>query len=80
MTRPVPPTPGPSRPTPPHPGPRRTPRPRLTRTLLHVLSALVALTGMVLTFLLARSGHDTAGLVAVLTALVPLLTGLSRTR
>ena len=37
------------------------------------LSVLVALGGLLMTYFLARSGHDTAGLVAVLSALAPLL-------
>jgi len=35
---------------------------------LKFLSILVSLVGLLLTFFLARSGHDTAGLVAVLAA------------
>ncbi len=48
--------------------------------VLKFLSILVALTGLLLTFCLARSGHDTAGLVAVLSALVPLLVVVVRSR
>ena len=48
--------------------------------VLKFLSILVALTGLLLTFFLARSGHDTAGLVAVLSALVPLLVVVARSR
>ena len=61
--------PGAPVPRPPTPG---TPPHRVT-VALKFLSILVALVGLLLTFFLARSGHDTAGLVAVLSALAPLL-------
>ena len=47
---------------------------------LKFLSILVALVGLLLTFFLARSGHDTAGLVAVLSALAPLLVVVVKSR
>ncbi|WP_310583256.1 hypothetical protein [Deinococcus sp.] len=47
---------------------------------LKFLSILVVLVGLLLTFFLARSGHDTAGLVAVLSALAPLLVVVVRSR
>ncbi len=56
------------------------PRPRSVVLFFRALTVLVALTGLLLTYLLARSGHETAGLVAVLTALVPLLVTLGRGR
>ncbi|WP_456832024.1 hypothetical protein [Deinococcus sp. UYEF24] len=40
----------------------------------------MALTGLLLTFFLARSGHETAGLVAVLSAVVPLLLAATKNR
>ncbi len=46
--------------------------------LLQLLGVLVALCGLVLTYVLARGGHETAGLVAALTVLVPLFTGRPR--
>ncbi len=61
-----------------------TPRPpfrfRLNPLVLKALSLLVALTGLLLTFFLARSGHETAGLVAVLSAVVPLLLAATKNR
>ena len=50
------------------------------RVVLKFLSILVALSGLLMTFFLARSGHDTAGLVAVLSALAPLLVVTMRSR
>ena len=46
--------------------------------LLQLLGVLVALCGLVLTYALARAGHETAGLVAALTVLAPLLLGRAR--
>ena len=60
--------------------PNPAPRPRPNVLLLRVLTVLIVLTGILLTYLLARNGHETAGLVAVLTALVPVLHRLSRER
>ncbi|WP_407569263.1 hypothetical protein [Deinococcus altitudinis] len=77
------PAPGSHRPGLPNSGsrpPRRRFSSRLPPLLLKALSLLVALTGLLLTFFLARSGHETAGLVAVLTALVPLLLKSGRER
>ncbi|WP_424950433.1 hypothetical protein [Deinococcus sp.] len=62
------------------PRPNPAPRPRPNAPLLKVLTVLIVLTGILLTYLLARSGHETAGLVAVLTALVPVLHRLGRER
>ena len=62
----------------PRPDPARRRRP--PALVLKIISLLVGLTGLLLTFLLARSGHETAGLVAVLTALVPLLLRSGRER
>lgn len=56
------------------------PRLRPPALLLRLFALLVGLTGLLLTFVLARSGHETAGLVAVLTALVPLLLKTGRER
>ena len=73
---PTPEAPRPPIPSPPPPGP---PSRRVT-VALKVLSMLVALSGLLMTFFLARSGHDTAGLVAVLSALAPLLVVVVRSR
>jgi len=54
------------------------PRLRPPALLLRLVALLVGLTGLLLTFMLARGGHETAGLVAVLTALVPLLLNSGR--
>ncbi|MGY2895423.1 hypothetical protein ACVWZX_003456 [Deinococcus sp. UYEF24] len=66
-----------------HPG-SPPPRPRFSSRFpplfLKALSLLVALTGLLLTFFLARSGHETAGLVAVLSAVVPLLLAATKNR
>jgi len=84
LLRPRPPSPLPPSPLPPGaPAPRLptpgTPSLRVT-VALKFLSILVALVGLLLTFFLARSGHDTAGLVAVLSALAPLLVVVVRSR
>ena len=63
-------------PRPPTPG---TPWHRVT-VALKFLSILVSLVSLLLTLFLARSGHDTAGLVAVLSALAPLLVVVVRSR
>ena len=86
---PLPPSPPPPSPLPPSPLPPGAPAPRLptpgtpslrVTVALKFLSILVALVGLLLTFFLARSGHDTAGLVAVLSALAPLLVVVVRSR
>lgn len=86
---PLPPSPPPPSPPPPSPLPPGAPAPRLptpgtpslrVTVALKFLSILVALVGLLLTFFLARSGHDTAGLVAVLSALAPLLVVVVRSR
>jgi hypothetical protein len=56
------------------------PRPRPNVLLFRILTVLVAVTGLVLTFWLARTGHETAGLVAVMTVLVPLLVSINKER
>ena len=56
------------------------PRPPHVALFFRILSLLVALTGLFLTFVLARSGHETVGMVAVLTATVPLLLSVGRGR
>ena len=56
-----------------------TPFHRVT-VALKFLSILVSLVSLLLTLFLARSGHDTAGLVAVLSALAPLLVVVVRSR
>ena len=56
------------------------PRPRPNVLLFRILTVLVALTGLLLTFFLARSGRETVGVVAVMTALMPLMISLSRER
>jgi hypothetical protein len=56
------------------------PRPRPNVLLFRILTVLVAVTGLLLTFWLARSGHETAGLVAVMTVLVPLLVSINKER
>ena len=56
------------------------PRPRPTVLLFRILTVLMALTGLLLTFFLARSGRETVGVVAVMTALMPLMISLSRKR
>ncbi len=56
------------------------PRPRPTVLLFRILTVLMALTGLLLTFFLARSGRETVGVVAVMTALMPLMISLSRER
>ena len=53
------------------------PRPRPNVLLFRILTVLVALTGLLLTFFLARSGRETVGVVAVMTALMPLMISLS---
>ena len=89
LLRPRPPSPLPPSPPPPSPLPPGAPAPRLptpgtpslrVTVALKFLSILVALVGLLLTFFLARSGHDTAGLVAVLSALAPLLVVVVRSR
>lgn len=77
----APPTPTPEAPRPPVPSPPPPgPPSRRVTVALKVLSMLVALSGLLMTFFLARSGHDTAGLVAVLSALAPLLVVVVRSR
>ena len=74
LPSPLPPrAPAPRSPTPGTPPHRAT-------VALKFLSILVSLVGLLLTFFLARSGHDTAGLVAVLSALAPLLVVVVRSR
>ena len=74
-------TPTPEAPRPPVPSsPPPGPPSRRVTVALKVLSMLVALSGLLMTFFLARSGHDTAGLVAVLSALAPLLVVVVKSR
>ena len=74
-----PPSPNSSRLRPPG-SPPPPPPVRPVALVLKLLSVLVALSGLLMTFFLARSGHDTAGLVAVLSALAPLLVVMARSR
>ena len=78
----TPPSPNPPSPNPPRPRPPGSPPPpvRPVALVLKLLSVLMALSGLLMTFFLARSGHDTAGLVAVLSALAPLLVVMARSR